>query len=165
MRTLDRSIEFADEIVAETNGARALFDRFGGRPFLDRLHKVFYDKVYAHPWIGQFFKDVEQTHIEMQQSDFIAQLTGGPKKFFGRMPVNAHVHIMITDELFSLRHQLLAESLTEIGTPEKEKNELLKIDMAFKKILVKTSIDQCGKRFKMDEIVDIPNPLALRRAS
>ncbi len=159
MTDLHQKLLLADSLDdGTTTGRKPLFDRFGGRPFLDRLHKLFYDKVYADPWMSNFFAGIPQEHIENQQSDFIAQLTGGPKRFYGRMPVDAHVHIMVTEELFNHRHELLKDSLVEIGTPAQELSELLKIDLAFKRVLVKQNLDECKRRYTMDEILVFPNP-------
>ena len=155
-----QNLLLANELVGEIGGGKSLYERYGGRDFLERLNSVFYDKVYADPWLSGFFADVSQKHIESQQSDFLAQLTGGPKNFCGRMPVDAHVHVMITEELFLWRHQLLKDSLQEIRTPDREKNELLKIDMAFSKVLIKANLSECKPRYKMGELLNIPRPLA-----
>lgn len=44
------------------------------------VSKIFYDKVYKHEWIGQYFQSVPQDLIEAQQVDFMAQSLGGPAK-------------------------------------------------------------------------------------
>jgi len=41
-----------------------LFDAVGGLPTLQKVHKIFYDKVYAHPWLGPFFEGHSQEAIE-----------------------------------------------------------------------------------------------------
>ena len=52
------------------------YERLGGRPTFEKVHKLFYDKVYEHPWLKLFFAKVEQKHIESQQTDFVAQSEG-----------------------------------------------------------------------------------------
>jgi len=42
----------------------SLFDALGGYETLQRVHKIFYDKVYTHPWLGAFFKGHDQSFIE-----------------------------------------------------------------------------------------------------
>jgi len=32
---------------------QSLFDAIGGIEVMEHVHTVFYDKVYAHPWLGQ----------------------------------------------------------------------------------------------------------------
>ncbi|MCX6129308.1 MAG: group 1 truncated hemoglobin [Proteobacteria bacterium] len=149
-----------ETLTKDASEGRSLFERLKGRATLDTVHKIFYDKIYAHPWLKQFFSSIEQKHIEAQQSDFIAQLIGGPKKFSGRMPKDAHMHIMINEEIFAVRHELLAESLSEAGILDPELSEWLRLDLAFKKVLIKQSPKDCQKRFFSDEIVIILPPLA-----
>ena len=146
-------------------GGKKLFDRVGGRVTLEAVHKRFYDKIYAHNWIGQFFKGIDQKHIESQQTDFIAMLFGGPKAYSGRMPIDAHEHIMIDDELFALRTELLVQSLKESGIGPVETEDWLRIDGAFKKVLIKKSLSECKKRYFSDAILDFSNPSKNSRAS
>jgi hemoglobin len=158
-------LALSDEIEANASKGKKLFDRLGGRPTLETVHKIFYDKLYAHPWLGQLFSHVSQPLIEAQQSDFMSYLMGGPKIYSGRMPIDAHMHILITEEMFALRHELLRESLQEAAVSEQESKEWLAIDLAFKKVLLKKSREDCEVRFKGDAIVDIPNPNPLRKIS
>jgi len=156
----------AAELEASSmRSGKKLFDRIGGRSTLENVHQRFYDKIYAHAWIGQFFQGIDQKHIESQQTDFIAMLFGGPKSYSGRMPVDAHEHIMIDDEIFALRTELLLESLTESGIGPAEIEDWLRIDGAFKKVLIKKSISECKKRYFSDTILDVPNPSKNKQAS
>ena len=135
-----------------------LYDLLGGRPTLDKVHKIFYDKIYADPWIGQYFKEIKQEIIEVQQSDFMAQAMGGPALYCGKLPVPAHRHMFISEELFDLRTSLLIESLIEAGLSQEFRELWLKIDQAFKKGIVKKDRKDCTLRFNTDEIVDYPTP-------
>ena len=149
----------ATELEASAyRGGKKLIDRIGSRTTIERVHKIFYDKIYADPWLGRFFAAIDQKHIEGQQTDFIAMLFGGPKAYSGRMPIDAHEHIMIGEDLFSARSELLRQSLSEAGIGPAEIEDWLRIDMAFKKVLVKKSSADCKKRFFTDEILDFPNP-------
>ena len=138
--------------------AESLFALIGGRPTLDKVHKIFYDKIYAHAWIGKYFHGIQQEIIETQQSDFMAQAMGGPAMYLGKLPIAAHKHMLITEELFELRTQLLIESLKEAGVSEKNKELWLKIDQAFKKGIVKKTVSECSLRFNTDEIINVKKP-------
>lgn len=131
-----------------------LFDLIGGRPVVEKVHKIFYDKIYADPWIGLYFKGIDQKTIEDQQTDFMIQSMGGPKNYCGKFPIPAHKHMFITNELFDLRHQLLTDSLKEAGVPDELAQYWLKIDGAFRKGIVKASIDDCQRRFVTDDILN-----------
>jgi len=156
----------ATELEASASqGGKKLIDRIGGRTKIERVHKIFYDKLYADPWLGKFFVGIDQKHIESQQTDFMTMLFGGPKAYNGRMPIDAHEHIMISEELFAARRELLRQSLHEAGISSAEIEDWLRIDLAFKKVLIKKSAADCKKRFFTDEILDFPNPTKLHKAS
>ena len=136
----------------------SLFSRVGGTIQIRRVHKLFYDKVYEHPWLGRFFEGIDQDLIESQQTDFMSKNLGGPSVYCGALPVAAHKHIRITEELFDERARLLAESLREAGVREDAAREWLALDDAFRVRLVKPSLEDCEKRYRMDTILDFPRP-------
>lgn len=137
-----------------------LYDQLGGFSVLQRVHKIFYDKVYRDPWLKLFFADVAQALIEAQQTDFMAQAMGGPARYCGKLPIPAHRHMFITEELFELRTRLLDESLVEAGVAAWLRARWLKIDGAFKGRLVKQSASECQGRYKTEPIMVIPKPSA-----
>ena len=141
----------------ESKGS-TLYDLLGGRRTLEKVHKIFYDKLYVHPWLGQFFKHVEQTMIENQQTDFMIQAMGGPDQYLGAYPIPAHKHMNISNELFDLRHGILKDSILEAGVSPDLAERWLKIDGAFRTGIVKKSVDDCQKRFFTDEILDFDKP-------
>lgn len=135
-----------------------LFDQLGGKETLAKVHKIFYDKIYADPWLGQFFKNIKQEIIENQQTDFMMEAMGGPKLYNGAFPVAAHQHMFISEELFEYRHHLLKQAMQEANLAPKLAQKWLKIDSAFKNSLVKKSLENCKKRFATDELVHFPKP-------
>ncbi len=135
-----------------------LFECIGGRAGISRITKIFYNKVYDHPWLKLFFQNIPQEHIENQQTDFMTGSLGGPKLYMGRFPIPAHEHMHITEDVFDLRHTLLLESFHEAGTPPEAVEAWVKIEHAFKKRLIKHSLSECKKRYFTDEILDFPNP-------
>jgi len=137
---------------------KTLFDRIGGIETLQKLHKVFYDKAFAHEWLKLYFTDKPQTLLEEQQTDFMAQLTGGPKKYAGKSPKMAHQHIHITDDLFELRQRLLSESLQELGISESLSKEWLMADAALKKAITKDDVSECKRAYPNQPILDFKKP-------
>lgn len=133
---------------------RTLYDRLGGKETLIKVHKLFYDKTYAHPWLSKYFTDKPQELLENQQTDFMMQLTGGPKIYAGKTPKSAHQHILITDELFELRSSLLSESIKEAGLPDELRKEWLAADATFKRILVKKSAEECSTAYPGQPILN-----------
>lgn len=135
----------------------SLFEKLGGYPMFRKINKIFYDKVYADPWMKQFFSHVPQEHIENQQTDFMAAAFGGPEQYSGRLIPDAHQHIHITEELFLLREKLLDEAFVEAGAPSELVTRWKKIDNAFKKGILKSK-EECVRRFATDSILSFENP-------
>ena len=138
--------------------ADSLFEELGGMPCLDRVHKIFYDKLLAHPWLKGFFEGKQRWHLEEQQSHFMSRLFGGPLIYSGRMPKSAHTHMFITEEMFMVRHALLEESLTEAGIAPDLKARWLEYDLGMKKALVKNDISECFGRYKTEPIITVEKP-------
>ena len=134
-----------------------LYARVGGLPTLQKVHKIFYDKVYAHAWLGQFFVGHDQQAIEDRQTAFMAEKMGGDVRYPGKEPRMAHRAMYITAELFELRQQLLEASLIEAGLPEDLRRRWLKIDAAFKHHIVKDSISSFyATTWKYEKRIIIP---------
>lgn len=123
----------------------------------ERVHKRFYDKLFAHPIFSAFFVGKEQQYQESQQTDFMAAEFGGPREYRGRLPDGAHQHLFITEEHFELRHNILAETLDECGVEPELRDRWLTIDGSFKHLIVKKTIDKCSKRYTTDHIIVAPD--------
>jgi len=137
---------------------KSFFDETGGWPTLDKVHKVFYDKVYVHPWMKQFFLGVEQKRIEQQQSNFMAAIFGGPKRYVGNSPKSAHLRMFITQELMDIRTQLLEESLLECRVSAPNRMIWLSKDKNFHSTILKKGHDEVVKRYATEEVLIIPRP-------
>jgi len=118
----------------------SLFEAVGGLPTLRRVHKIFYDKVYAHPVLQQFFQGHSQEVIENRQTQFMGEKMGGRVFYPGKDIKMAHRAMYITAQHFNIRHQLLRESLQEAAVPEQLLERWLKLDNAFRPIIVKDSV-------------------------
>lgn len=87
---------------------------------------------------------------------------GGPKNYSGRSPSDAHPHIFVDEEMWQLREQFLKEAFIETNFPEDLRAKWIRIDEAFKKSILKNSIDDCKKRYATDEIIYYPGSAAKR---
>lgn len=132
---------------------KTFYDEIGGKDIIAKVHKIFYDKIYADPWIGKFFHGIDQSVIESQQNDFMGQNFGGNVYYLGKLPVAAHKHMLITEELFQLRNKYLREALEEAGISEECIVKWLKIDSAFKGGIIKSKVEECEKRYNTDELL------------
>jgi len=142
-----------------------VFDRLTRKEIIFDVSELFYEKVYEHPWLSQYFKDVDQTFITQQQADFMVGALGGPRAFSGRLPSNAHPHMMITDELFDLREALLKDSLDELKAPEYLKEAWIRIDEAFRHVIVKKTKSECQPRYGNEPILDFESPYPQKKAA
>ncbi len=139
--------------------ADSLFDELGGTSCLERVHRIFYDKLLSHPWLKDFFKGVPRAHLESQQNSFMAGAFGGPRRYGGRPIDTAHVHMFITEEVFQLRHELLDQALKEAGVRPDLRERWLDYNMKTKKALVKKSVSECHGRYRTEPIIVVENPL------
>jgi hemoglobin len=132
---------------------KTLYDRLGGKQTYIKVHKIFYDKAYAHPWLSQYFADKPQEILENQQTDFMVQLMGGPKAYGGKSPKFAHQHMAISDELFELRSSLLSDSIREAGISDALREEWLDADRTLKRAVVK-SVNECTQSYPNQPILN-----------
>ena len=110
---------------------QSLFDAIGGLPAMQHVHTVFYDKVYAHPWLGQFFVGHEQKAIELRQTQFMAEKMGSKTVYLGKDLDVSHMRMYVTEELLKVRQVLLKEAIEEEGIAPDLVARWLKIDHAF----------------------------------
>lgn len=134
-------------------------DEIGGKACVERVHKILYDKLLSHPWLKDFFVGMKRWHLEVQQTDFMIDMFGNsPKCYQGRFPMNAHQHLFITEEVFMIRHNLLAKSITEANVSDEHKKRWLEIDLGMKAAIVKDTIDECEGRFRTEKVISVPKP-------
>ena len=139
--------------------AQTLFDAVGGLPTLQKVHKIFYDKIYAHDWLKLFFAGHDQQSIENRQTSFMAGKMGGPDPYLGKELKMVHEAMYIDRELFDLRHELLDESLREAGVEEDLLTRWLRIDSAFMQKIIKPSVESMyDNDWKYKKPIIIPKP-------
>ena len=59
-------------------------DRIGGRQKVASIVHDFYNIVFKHPIMSQFFKNVQQQQQESQFTDFMVGRLGGENVYCGR---------------------------------------------------------------------------------
>ncbi|OIO58099.1 MAG: group 1 truncated hemoglobin [Alphaproteobacteria bacterium CG_4_10_14_0_2_um_filter_63_37] len=146
------------------SGEPTLYDRLGGMATLERVHKIFYDHLYLHPWLGKFFEGHDQRAIEQRQSQFMAIKFGAlDVAYYGKQPRMAHRALYITPEQFELRQQILRQSLQEAGVDEDLIEPWLAIDASFFAQIVKPSIESFYQtHWRFERRVIVPKPEELR---
>jgi len=140
---------------------QTMFEAVGGLPVMERVHKRFYDKVYAHPWLGKFFEGHSQAAIELRQTQFMAEKMGSDSIYPGRELPLAHRRMYITEALLKERQGLLRESLEEEGVAETLIVRWLKIDKAFWGRVGNKSLDEFKQiDFKYEKPLIVEKPSA-----
>ena len=134
------------------------FDQVGGYPCLRLVHRLLYAKLFAHPWLSGYFVRSDREIVQSQQTDFWAQLMGGPKLYGGRSPRDAHVHLFLPAEVFAIRHRLLEEALVEAGVGPDLRQKWLAIDASFERAIVNRSPDECYGRYRTEQVIIVPRP-------
>ena len=141
--------------------SQSLYEAIGGLPTLRKAHKIFYDKVYAHHWLGKFFEGHTQKIIEDKQSSFMAEKMGSTAPYLGKEIKMVHEAMYITKELFEIRHGLLDESIREAGVNDILRKRWLRIDNAFMRLIIKDSVESMFiNDWKFKKPIIIPNPSA-----
>ena len=99
----------------------------------------FYRRVYKDHRLSPFFKNTTIERSIEKQFSFIKSLVTGENVYFGDRPRNAHHWMVISDELFDYREDLLEKVMLEHGIPEKYVRRLRAIDEAFRSDIVKSA--------------------------
>lgn len=127
---------------------------------LHAIARAFYDKVYAHPWIGRFFEGVDQPNQELKLVRFFHLSWDDP--LFGQLQgqylKDEHAHMYITPALFDLRQELFAAAVREQGHDEALVQAFLAFNEIWRPYVVKASKRECTDAFTGHGIVDVPPP-------
>jgi hypothetical protein len=74
----------SQDLEREKMEDNTLLQEIGGKPVLEKVHKHFYDGLYKHPWLKNYFLYIDQKIIENQQADFMIANIGRWKNLFRR---------------------------------------------------------------------------------
>lgn len=122
------------------------------------VNTQFYEIAYEDEWLKDVFKIIKKEIITAQQTDFMLGAFGGPKRYAGRNPGDAHPHIFINEDMWQLREDILVRAMDKVACPQWIRDKWLRIDNSFKRSIVMKSPDECKKRWFTDELVVVPKP-------
>lgn len=98
----------------------------------------FYERVFRDPKLSAFFEGVTMQRSIEKQYSFIRQILTGEKLYFGDRPRNAHHWMVISDELFDYRANIMSTCLREHGLPEPMVQRFQEMEEFYRRDIVKS---------------------------
>ncbi len=96
-----------------------------------------YERVFNDPRLSSFFEGVTRQRAIEKQYLFLRQVLTGEKVYFGDRPRNAHHWMVISDELFDHRANLMLDCLREQGLPEPMVQRFHEVEEFYRRDIVK----------------------------
>jgi truncated hemoglobin YjbI len=90
-----------------------LLAEIGGEEGAYRVHERFYEVMFNHPWLGQFFFGKSEEVLVRKQTQFMVAAFNGPNRYTGDTPAFVHMHMFITDGMADLREQILRQAIVK----------------------------------------------------
>ena len=87
----------------------------GSDGLLEKLLTDFYTRVYADPLLAPYFRGVTKDFLIGKVHSFMQKQLAGDDVYFGNNARNAHHWMVISDELFDYRNDLMETVLIEHG--------------------------------------------------
>jgi len=136
----DSPYEFREEEKHEhPNPDLELWKKLDEGTLLLEILTDFYTNAYQDTRLAPFFKSTSIDRAIGKQYNFLQQIITGEKVYFGFYPRSAHHWMVIDDELFDYREELLEQSMIKCGLEEKyRKRWRFGIDEPYRKMILKT---------------------------
>ncbi len=115
----------------------ALWAVLGQGEKLTEILNEFYTLAFSDPRLGPYFKEVTKQRLIEKQYNFLYEILTGEPVYFGERPRNAHHWMVISDERFDYRENLLAEVERRHGVDEQSIRQWRALNEAFRKQIVK----------------------------
>lgn len=124
----------------------SLYQEVGGYEVVERVHRRFYETIFAEPWLGIFFNTKSISSLVLKQTKFMVAAFGGPDDYHWDTPAIAHMHMFVTDEQADVREILLRNAIRQEGLSQQLEDRWLAVDQAFRPAIVKGSEAECVMR-------------------
>jgi len=130
-----------------------LIDLIGGVEIIEKIHHHFYDILFNDSKLKYYFAGKDKALLTSQQTRFMSGLLGAAKNYGGLTPKFAHKHMVISDELYSYRQELLKKSILHYGVSEEVTDKWISVDEKFRNVVVKTR-NEAVMRYPKEGIID-----------
>lgn len=99
----------------------------------------FYTRVYQDDRLAPFFHGATMARAIEKQYSFLAEIFTGKRIYFGERPRNAHHWMVISDELFDYREELMEQCLRRYGLSDVHVRSWRAVEEIFRKQIVKAA--------------------------
>lgn len=106
---------------------------------LNTILEDFYSRVYADERLAPFFEDVRVERAIDKQFTFLKSVFTGERCYFGEHPKKAHHWMVISEDLFDYREQLMEDCLRRAGLAEHLIKRWRALEEVFRKSIVKSA--------------------------
>lgn len=117
---------------------------------LNEILDDFYTQVFNDPQLAPFFKDSTKQRAIEKQYLFLKGIFTGEKCYFGERPRNAHHWMVISNDLFDYREQLMEDTLRKHGLSDALIKQWRAVEEVYRKQIVKS--EPFGKKIGGIEI-------------
>ncbi len=115
----------------------AIWEDLGNGEIVLQVLTDFYTTVYADSRLSPFFKSVTIDRAIGKQYNFLEEIFTGKKVYFGSYPRSAHHWMVIDDDLFDYREQLMERSMIKFGVSDRIRKLWLAIHEHYRNMIVK----------------------------
>lgn len=116
-----------------------LWAALGNGELLMAALQDFYGRVFQDERMSSFFHGVTKQRSIEKQYLFIRQILTGDKIYFGERPRNAHHWMVISDELFDYRSNIMLTCLREQGLAEPMVQRFRELEEFYRRDIVKAA--------------------------
>ncbi|WP_297734476.1 group 1 truncated hemoglobin [uncultured Maricaulis sp.] len=102
-----------------------LFERFGGRPGLERIMDDFLVNLNADERTAPFFRGIDETRVKRMLVEQFCVILNGPCTYTGRSMSEAHRGMGVTEADFYALVENLQVAMSDNGVPFRAQNRLL----------------------------------------
>lgn len=105
----------------------SLYERIGGQEALKATVDRFYIKLVTDEIVGHYFSNIDLKKLIAHQCQFLSYVFGGPYKYDGRNMQDAHAHLKISENDFSIVANHLHKTLQELHVSSELIDEIMQI--------------------------------------
>lgn len=116
----------------------ALWAELGQGRVVRQVLENFYAQVYVDEQLAHFFEGVTMDRSIDKQYSFLKQCMTGEKVYMGDRPRNAHHWMIISNELFDYRQQLMVQTLQDHGLTPEQIGRWTRFEEVFRPDMVKS---------------------------